>query len=392
MGRFLYPLVLGAFAVGMEGMMIAGLLPAIAEQLGVGLSAAGWLVIGFSATYAVAAPLAAALAASFERRAVLLSGMAAFALGNLACALAPGFGTLVAARLWTALAAALFMPAAMAYAGASAPPEARGRVLGLVGGGVTASLVLGVPLGTWLGTAGGIGAAGVWRWPFLVVAALGAAAFLGVLLGVPRRAGAAGASVGQRLSVLGLPAIRRTLAVTVLWSTGAFAVYTYVAPVMERAGGLGAAEMPAFMLAWGVAASIGSVGGGRVADRIGAGAVAGGGLLVMAAASAALGGLSAAPVAAVALMMACGVAGWAVNPAQQARLIAAEPAVAQVSLSFHASAIYLGSALGSLLGSVVVGLGEPALLGWVAAACALAALSLLAASRRPAVAVAGALR
>lgn len=386
MGRLLYPLVLGAFAVGMEGMMIAGLLPAIAEQLGVGLSAAGWLVIGFSATYAVAAPPAAAFAASFERRAVLLAGMAAFSLGNLACALAPGFGTLVAARLWTALAAALFMPAAMAYAGASAPPEARGRVLGLVGGGVTASLVLGVPLGTWIGTAGG------WRWPFLVVAGLGAAAFLGVLLGVPRRAGAAGASVGERLSVLGLPAIRRTLAVTVLWSTGAFAVYTYVVPVMARAGGLGAAEMPAFMLAWGVAASIGSVGGGRVVDRVGGRAVAGGGLVVMAASAAALAGLSSAPVAAVALMLACGVAGWAVNPAQQTRLIAAEPAVAHVSLSFHASAIYLGSALGSLLGSVVVGLGEPALLGWVSAACELAALSLLAASRRPAVAVAGAQR
>src|ERR1700688_4067947 len=99
MSPFLYLLALGAFAMGMEGLMIAGLLPVISDHLQVSLSAAGWLVICFSGVYAVTAPLAAALLASFERRSVLLTSMAVFALGNLACAMAPDFVTLIVARL-----------------------------------------------------------------------------------------------------------------------------------------------------------------------------------------------------------------------------------------------------------------------------------------------------
>ena len=380
MRPFLYLLALGAFAVGMEGLMIAGLLPAIADHLGVGLSAAGSLVVGFSAVYAVAAPLAAALAAPFERRSVLILGMAVFALGNLACAIAPDFATLVAARLLTAVAAGLYMPSAMAYAGAAVAAHERGRALGLVGGGITASLVLGVPLGTWIGTLGG------WRWPFVVVAGLAAVAIVGIVLGVPRRPGGAGATILERLSVLRRPGIGRVLATTVLWSCGAFAVYTFIAPVLARSAGIGPDQMPLMMLVWGLAACVGSVGGGWAVDRFGARGIAVGGILLGGLAMAGLSAVAAMPLAALALMLLWAVAGWAVNPAQQARLIAAEPAVAQVSLSFHASAIYLGSALGSLLGSVVVGTGGAASLGLVGALCELAALAILLPTRRSAIA------
>jgi predicted MFS family arabinose efflux permease len=363
----------------MEGLMIAGLLPTIADHLGIGLAAAGWLVICFSGVYAVTAPLAAALVASFERRSVLIAGMALFALGNLACAVAPDFTTLIAARLVTAVAAGLYMPAAMAYAGVSVPPQQRGRALGLVGGGITASLVLGVPLGTWIGTVGN------WRWPFIVVAALGALAIVGFLVGVPRRAGAPGASIGKRLSVLKLPRIQATLGVTVLWATGAFTVYTFIAPLVARAAGWGPESLPPVMLSWGIAASLGSVGGGWAIDRFGARRVATVGIVLAGAAMAALSELVTMPAASLAMLLLWALAGWAVNPAQQTRLIAAEPAVAQISLSFHASSLYLGSALGSLLGSVVVGLDRVTQLGWAGGACEFAALALLLASpgRRP---------
>src|SRR5260370_27599876 len=105
MSPFPYLLALGAFAIGMEGLMIAGLLPVIADHLQVSLSAAGWLVICFSAVYAVAAPLAAALLASFERRSLLITGISVFSLRNLACAMAPDFATLIVAPLITAVAA-----------------------------------------------------------------------------------------------------------------------------------------------------------------------------------------------------------------------------------------------------------------------------------------------
>src|SRR3954452_8256164 len=76
-------LTLGAFAIGTEGFMIAGLLPALAQDLNVGLPAAGHLVTAFSVVYAVGAPIMAVLTAGLKRRCVLAVPVGVFALGNL---------------------------------------------------------------------------------------------------------------------------------------------------------------------------------------------------------------------------------------------------------------------------------------------------------------------
>jgi predicted MFS family arabinose efflux permease len=105
-------LTLGAFAIGTEGFMIAGLLPAIARDLNADLAAAGFLVTAFSLAYAVGAPVIAVLTAGLERRRLLAFGMSGFSIANLIAALAPGYAGLLAARLLLALSAACFMPAA----------------------------------------------------------------------------------------------------------------------------------------------------------------------------------------------------------------------------------------------------------------------------------------
>ena len=89
-------LTLGAFAIGTEGFMIAGLLPALARDLNVGLPAAGHLVTAFSLAYAVGAPVMAVLTAGLERRRLLAVAMGGFALANLLAALAPDYAGLLA--------------------------------------------------------------------------------------------------------------------------------------------------------------------------------------------------------------------------------------------------------------------------------------------------------
>ena len=96
-------LTLGAFAIGTEGFMIAGLLPALARDLSVGVPAAGHLVTAFSLAYAIGAPVMAVLTARLERRRLLAVAMGGFALANLLAALAPGYAGLLAARLLLAL-------------------------------------------------------------------------------------------------------------------------------------------------------------------------------------------------------------------------------------------------------------------------------------------------
>src|SRR5262245_33754716 len=75
-------LTLGAFAIGTEGLMIAGLLPALARDLNVGLAAAGNLVTAFALVYALGAPVAAVLTAGLERRRLLAIAMSSFVLAN----------------------------------------------------------------------------------------------------------------------------------------------------------------------------------------------------------------------------------------------------------------------------------------------------------------------
>src|ERR1700753_3858701 len=140
-------LTLGTFAIGTEGFMIAGLLPALARDLNVGLPAAGHLVTAFSITYAIGAPVMAVLTAGWERRRLLAIAMGGFTLANLLAALAPGYFELLAARLLLALSAATFMPAASGYAAALGGPERRGRALSMVTNGLTLAIIAGGPLG-----------------------------------------------------------------------------------------------------------------------------------------------------------------------------------------------------------------------------------------------------
>ena len=113
----LWWLCLGAFAIGTEGFMIAGLLPTLAAELGVSVPAAGQLVTVFAVTYAVGSPVMATLLGNVDRRRVLIGALAIFAAGNLLAASAHGFGQLMAARVLLALAAGVFLPTANAEIG-----------------------------------------------------------------------------------------------------------------------------------------------------------------------------------------------------------------------------------------------------------------------------------
>src|SRR4051812_49357881 len=139
-------LTLGAFAIGTEGFMIAGLLPALARDLDVGLAAAGHLVTAFSLIYSIGAPVLSVLTAGLERRRLLMVAMAGFTLANLLAALAPDYAWLLAARLLLALSAASFMPTAGGYAATLGGLDGRGRALSRVTAGLTFALIAGVPL------------------------------------------------------------------------------------------------------------------------------------------------------------------------------------------------------------------------------------------------------
>ena len=366
-------LTLGAFAIGTEGFMIAGLLPALAQDLDVGLPAAGHLVTAFSLAYAVGAPVMAVLTAGLERRRLLAVAMAGFTLANLLAALAPGYAGLLSARLLLALSAATFMPAAGGYAAGLGGPERHGRALSMITGGLTVAIIAGVPLGVLLGQGFG------WRATFLGVAGVAALSLAGILAGLPRQEPSAAASLGERLALAKRSDVLAVLATSVLTVAATFTVYTYIGVFWTAVTGLGPRGLAIVLLVFGIASAVGARLGGSAADHWGARptAIFGCGLVVLAYVLLSV-GAALAPAEAMSVLLPAivlwGMASWGVITALQARLVALAPDMAPVSLSLNSSAIYLGSAMGAAVGAVVIADGPVGRLGWVAASISFAAL------------------
>lgn len=369
----LYALALGAFAVGTEGFMIAAILPDIAGSLAVSVQAAGQLVTVFALVYALSSPLLTALTASVPRRRLLMLSLAGFMACNFVAALAPGYWALAAARVLLALTAGLYVPNANALAGALVPPAYRGRALAIVAGGITVAVALGVPLGAAVGAYLG------WRFTFVGVAGLSAAALAVLGASLPRGV-APSPPVGlrARLAVIARPGAFPALLTTSLWALGAYEVYTYIVPFLGAAAGLGADQAGYLLTLLGLGAIGGVTVGGRATDRFGARRVQAVSLPVLALAFAGMtvAALLLAPhalIAIVPLVIVWGLSAWAFFPPQQTRLMAiAGAADTPVILSLNASFMYLGFSLGAAAGALVISLASVVWIGAVGAVCIVA--------------------
>lgn len=357
-------LAVATFAIGTEAFVISGLLPIISSELQISMAATGQLVTAYALTYAVGSPVLAVAFNNLDRRTVLTLALGCFIASNVLAVLATSFATLLAARMLMAIGAGLCTPTAMAVAVAITSPERRGRAIALVTSGLTMSTVLGVPLGTWIGSLYG------WRATFVLVAILGTVALAGLLLGLPRGLPRHTATLGQRLAVARHSAILHALLVTAFWGIGAFTVLTYLAIPLRNLG-LSPTEISLGFLIFGVAAAIGNMLGGTLADRIGPIQTLTLGLVTLMMAltlqSIALKFMApdqARPVF-LGLVFFQGIGAWAFYPGQMANLVRIEPQGSMIALSLNASAMYFGFAAGSALGGFVLTALSPADLGWV---------------------------
>jgi predicted MFS family arabinose efflux permease len=381
----LYWLALGTFAIGTEGFMIAPLLPDLARDLSVSLVSAGQLVTVFAFTYALSSPILTALTGDIDRRRLLVASMLVFAAANFVAWSAQGYLALLSARILLAVAAGLYVPNANALASAIVEPARRGTALSIVTGGTSVAVALGVPLGALVGDRFG------WRLNFAAVGALALIATAGLLSGLPRDIAdrLPVASLRERLEAARQPALLVALLSTMLWATGAYTVYTYLASFLARAAGIAGSSVSAVLFMWGVAAVIGLRLGGRLNDRFGhlLVIITSLSLLALAFLSLSTSAVLLPPAAARAPILLAiavwGVSAWSFFPAQQARLISiAGVKVAPVALSLNASFQFLGFSTGAALGSLTLANASPLALGWVGASCVVAALSLeLAATR-----------
>jgi DHA1 family inner membrane transport protein len=347
----LYALTAGAFGIGVTEFVIMGLLLDVSADFGVSISAAGLLISGYALGVVVGAPLLGVLTGRLPRKTLLLALMVVFTVGNLACALAPDYWTLMAARVLTAFAHASFFGVGSVVATSLVAPNRKASAIALMFTGLTVANILGVPFGTWLGQAYG------WRSTFLAVTLVGVIAFAVIALLVPRDEPAAtkedGSSEGT-LAVLGRRPVLLGLLTTVLSWVGVFAAFTYLAPILTRVTGFSEAAVSPILLVFGGGLVAGNLLGGRLADRHLVPTVVG----TLASLSAVLFVMTAAihqPITAIVAVGLLGAAAFAtVAPLQMWVLEKAEGAGQGLASSFNIAAFNLGNAIGAWLGGFVI--------------------------------------
>ncbi|MDX8441267.1 MFS transporter [Mesorhizobium australafricanum] len=347
----LYALTAGAFGIGVTEFVIMGLLLDVSADLGVSISAAGLLISGYALGVVVGAPLLGALSGRLPRKTLLLALMVVFTIGNLACALAPDYWTLMAARVLTAFAHASFFGVGSVVATGLVAPNRKASAIALMFTGLTVANILGVPFGTWLGQAYG------WRSTFLAVTLVGVIAFAVIALLVPRDEPATvdeEESSEGTLAVLGRRPVLLGLLTTVLSWVGVFAAFTYLAPILTRVTGFSEAAVSPILLVFGGGLVAGNLLGGRLADRHLVPTVIG----TLVALSAALFLMTAAihqPIAAIVAVGLLGAAAFAtVAPLQMWVLEKAKGAGQGLASSFNIAAFNLGNAIGAWLGGFVI--------------------------------------
>lgn len=367
----LYALAAGAFGIGVTEFVIMGLLLDVSTDLGVSISAAGQLISGYALGVVIGAPLLTIATGRWPRKTVLLALMAIFTLGNLACALAPDYWTLMGARVLTAFAHGTFFGVGSVVATGLVAPNKKASAIALMFTGLTIANILGVPFGTWLGQAFG------WRATFWAVTLVGLAAFAIILLLVPRsQASPEKSNLRSDLAVLGRTPVLLGLATTVLGYAGVFAVFTYIAPLLTEISGFGEAAVSPILLVFGGGLIAGNLLGGKFADRWLVPSVLGS-LVVLALVLGTMTFALHSQIMAVIYVGLLGAAAFAtVAPLQMWVLEKAQGAGQSLASSFNIAAFNLGNAGGAWLGGMVVahgpGLGA---VSWIAALLPLSALA-----------------
>jgi DHA1 family inner membrane transport protein len=356
----LLALAVGGFAIGTTEFMAMGLLPQVADGVGVSIPTAGHLISAYALGVVVGAPVLAYLGARLPRRGLLVALMVAYAVANALSALAGSFGLLLLARFLGGVPHGAYFGVASLVAASLAPRGREGRAVAMVMLGLSVANVVGVPAATWMGQSLG------WRSAFWVAAALALLTAVMVTLFVPACPGDAAATGRRELSLFAEPQVWLTLLAGAIGFGGMFALYSYIAKVVTVVGGLADGAVPVFLLAFGLGMVAGTFVAGALADwsvfRSLLGSSLAMALLLLAYAALAPAGWWALVPA---FLVAVSSSVLVVN--LQLRLMSVAGEAQTLGAAMNHSSLNVGNALGAWVGGLVIAAGwgyrAPALVG-----------------------------
>ncbi|QLG40936.1 MFS transporter [Paenibacillus sp. E222] len=360
MNKKVYVLAIAAFVVGTVELILGGILDLIATDLHLTLAKAGYLISIFSLVYALSAPILLNMTARFERKKVYMWTLFVFLISNLISAFSVNFYMLLAGRALGAATGSLIFVLSLTLAARIVEPQYKGRAVGIITMGGSASLILGVPLGIFVGNLAG------WREVFMLIAILTAVVMVAIGIAMDRVQPIPAVSLKKQLTALWNPKMLAIHVTTLLVLAGHLTLYAYFTPFLQEALGASSTMVTFIYMMFGIAAVAGGGIGGILSDRLHPAKAIIIVLIPFMISMAVIPFSTGLPLIAFLILLSIWSAlSWTVTPVQNSLIIKTSPATAETLISTNSGIAHAGIALGTYIGGVVIDHSSIMYTGWV---------------------------
>lgn len=257
----LFILILGVFGLVNTQLGVVGILPLIADHYQVSISEAGLMVSLFALAAAISALVMPLLLSGINRKTVMLLSLGAFVMGNIIAAFASNFMIALIAYVVPAIFHPVYCSLAFSVAASSVSKEEAPKAVSKVFVGVSATMVIGVPITSLIASTASLTIA------MLFFTMLNAITFVATLLLVPSMPVKERLTYGAQLSVLKKLVTWLSIAAVILLNGAIFGVYSYLAEFLEKITGVSGNTVGLMLMVYGVANITGNIIVGKLLSR-----------------------------------------------------------------------------------------------------------------------------
>lgn len=251
-------LTLGVFSIINTEMGVTGILPMISKNYQVSISTAGLLVSLFALVVAISGPTMPLIFSGVNRKLVMILSLSAFLLCNVVAAFSSNFYVLLITRILPAFLHPVYISMAMSVAGSSVEKEDAPKAIAKVMMGVSAGMVLGVPIVSYISRITSL------RIGMLFFAAVSMIALIATIIYIPSMPVKQRLSYGSQLGILRKPCVWISFAGVVLLNGSIFGVYSYLSEYLEKVTSISGGLISLLLLVYGLA----NIAGNYIAGRL----------------------------------------------------------------------------------------------------------------------------
>ena len=257
----IFILTVGVFGILTTEMGVIGILPLIADHFQISVSKAGLLVSLFALAVAISGPIMPLLFSGINRKKVMLLVLGIFVIGNIVSVFASNFTVLLIARVIPAFFHPIYCALALTVAATSVSKEEAPKAVSKVILGVTAGMILGVPITNYIAGATSLEMA------MLFFAFVNAVAFIATLVFIPSMPVKERLSYGSQVVVLKKPITWLAIVTVIFIGSATSSISTFIAEYLETITNLSGNILTLALFVLGLASLIGNLVGGRLLTR-----------------------------------------------------------------------------------------------------------------------------